>query len=95
MRVLIDPVAVAQKVLATPNGWSRASVFDIKALAGYCIYLDEREAHPGGAGADFHGGRPAPYSLAAVRRGDPGADRSRRNRQNHVSRAGERAVFRP
>ena len=47
MQVLIDPVAVAEKVLATPNGWSRASVFEIKALAGYCIFLEEREANPG------------------------------------------------
>tara|TARA_A100001391_G_scaffold50885_1_gene30979 strand:- start:48244 stop:48615 length:372 start_codon:yes stop_codon:yes gene_type:complete len=46
MSVLIDPVAVAEKVLATDRGWSRTSVFEIKAMAGYILYCEERDNDP-------------------------------------------------
>ena len=41
MSVLVDPVAVAEKVLKHPRGWSKTSVFEIKAMAGYILYREE------------------------------------------------------
>lgn len=65
---LIDPVAVAHKVLATSRGWSKTSVFEIKAMAGYIIYQDEDAADPEAATPVFEGeDRRALDGLDAIR----------------------------
>lgn len=42
----VDPVAVAEKVLATPRGWSQTSVFEIKAMAGYILFQEDCASDP-------------------------------------------------